>query len=347
MKLTMIAGPLRDKLTKLREEYIRVNDEERARGVNSWDENSKTEKIDRQYRKVQSQIRENYENYLRDNKIPTWAAEELNRYNNNAGKIVDKDIFPYFERFCPTQPIVLYRGLGFKSINGAPFMKKLGIKDPQVGSTGIYKTLKVQSWSSNPEIAEQFAGTFSIVGRDPDSLGVILKTTVTPDQIGIAMSDLPDEILDHIVRFHQKEYLLKGGSYPVEICKLFGEWGGQEGLQIDALIKREMKKLGEKLSQKFGGGTPHKTWNSDPGWSFDLPNKGGNLSLAILDPDHFQCEYNKWNNSDHRPCDTFQFDIKNSSKREFLDLLVTGRIEKIFDELWAGQHEKNPRKKKI
>ena len=196
-----------------------------------------------------------------ENSLPQWVKDEIRRYNRDAGKKLSPGVDEELEKFRPTKPITLYRGLGLHKVDAAGFLRKNKFKSSSVGSKGVYSTGKTQSWTSDKKQAEEFAGLHTIVGRDPDSLGIILKATVNPESIAAPLGSLPENLRKEVLHFDQAEYILKPGKYPAEIAETFGDWENSN-VDVSKALKKVGKELGERLNAKVT-----KTWNKAPGFS--------------------------------------------------------------------------------
>ena len=205
---------------------------------------------------------------LLENEIPDWVCDELNRYNDKAGRRLDKKIEPYMEPFKPKGKTTLYRGLGFDRADGVSILKKLKIKGKE-GDRGSYKTGKVQSWSSSKGIAREFAGQFTFGGYKVEgSLGILLKTTVDPKSIIAPIGNLPKDVMKGCVRFEQDEYLLHPGTYKIEVVELFGNWPSPDDKDPIKVIKD----LRKELPSMFKNVKVTNTWNKAPGFSLEFPD---------------------------------------------------------------------------
>ena len=71
------------------------------------------------------------------------AWEELARYNDAAGRSLDKDVISYFKDYTPENIDILYRGLGFSSVDASKILKKFKIKEMKVGAKIKYQTGKI------------------------------------------------------------------------------------------------------------------------------------------------------------------------------------------------------------
>lgn len=206
---------------------------------------------------------------LLENEIPDWVCDELGRYNDTAGKRVDKSIEPYLEPYKPKSSTILYRGLGFDKADGVSVLKKLKTKGNK-GDKGVYKTGKIQSWSSSESVAREFMGQHGFGGhRMSGSLGILLKIKANPKDIFAPIANLPKDVLKSCVRFQQDEYLLHPGSYKFEIVDLFGEWPSAD----DKDPKKAINDLKKKLPSILGSDIKiEKTWNKAPGFSVTFPS---------------------------------------------------------------------------
>jgi hypothetical protein len=203
----------------------------------------------------------------KDIPIPSWVCQELYRYNDKAGRILSPSVMEYVAQFKPKEDVVLYRGLGFGVAEAISVLNKLRIKDPVVGSIGRYKTGKFQSWTKNRDIAEHFAGEYWITGRDPNSLGIILRATISPEQIAVPFGTLPKSIKNQCMRLEQDEFILQPGIYEAEIIQMLGKWPTkiEKSLDINAIFRG----IGAEIAQQFGGKLT-KNWNKSPGFGIDL-----------------------------------------------------------------------------
>lgn len=196
--------------------------------------------------------------------VADWVCTEIARYNKTAGKIVNPAVIDALKMFRPSGHTVLYRGLGIPKAKAVAFLKKNKLK-AELGAKGVYDTGKRQSWTTDMKEAVRFAGLHTIVGRDPNSLGVVLKTTVAPDQIAMPLGNLPKEMKDKCLHFDQQEYVLEPGKFPVEIVQIFGEWSDVSAVDINAVIKDVSKSIGQAVNGKV-----RKTWNKQTGFAIDL-----------------------------------------------------------------------------
>lgn len=202
--------------------------------------------------------------------IPSFAWEELSRYNLQAGKRLNKNIIDYFQEFKPNHPITVYRGLGFSKAQAITIMKKLRLNKVEVGARGIYQTGKIQSWSVSKEQAQQFVGSFLMGGfRDDSSLGLLLKIEkLFPKDIAIPTAFMDKIYVKKYLAFDQDEILLMPGKYNIVIEEVFGNW--EDSSSFD--IKKEILEIGKKMAQKTGG-VFGKTWNKVPsGFSIHFPD---------------------------------------------------------------------------
>jgi hypothetical protein len=199
--------------------------------------------------------------------IPSWVCQELYRYNDKAGRILSPHVIEYVEQFKPKESVVLYRGLGFGIAEAVSILNKLKIKDPVVGLIGRYKTGKFQSWTRNKDIAEYFAGKYWVSGRDPNSLGIVLKAIISPEQIAVPFGTLPKSVKNQCMRLEQDEFILQPGIYEVEIVKMLGKWPSKMEQSLD--ISKIFKRIGAELAQQFNGALT-KNWEKSPGFGIDL-----------------------------------------------------------------------------
>lgn len=198
--------------------------------------------------------------------VPDWACDELARYNRDAGRKLGLGPDNPFSQFKPSGSTVLYRGLGFDPVDGASILKKMRLK-AQVGATGVYKTGKVQSWTTDEKEAEGFAGKFSIAGRDDASLGLVLKLVARPDDIRVPVGNLPPELKKKCLHFDQNEFLLEPGSYSVQVVNLLGAWPDETGVKTDMAFKKELPAIANDLMTKTGGSGVGRNWNKTPGFA--------------------------------------------------------------------------------
>lgn len=212
--------------------------------------------------------------------VPDWVCDELARYNATAGRKLDPRVAGPLAAYLPTGPTVLYRGLGFEPSEGAAFLKKLKAK-PSEGASGVYKTGKIQSWTTNAKEAENFAGKHSIAGRIAGSLGIVLRAKFDPTDVMVAVELLPPEVKKKCIHFDQNEWLMKPGSYPVEIVKLVGDWKAASSAGDPSKV---IKAAASRALEATGGSGIKKTWNGAPGFAIfyqDLEQDGYVPSLEV------------------------------------------------------------------
>jgi|GEM_PF-6174435 len=271
--------------------------------------------------------------------IPSWACDELSRYNQKAGRKLGFGVDNPFVPFKVKHPVVLYRALGFDQLTGAAFLKKSKLVAKE-GAKGVYKSSKVQSWTSDPSEAEPFAGLHSIAGREEGSLGIILKATVQPDDILIDVEHLPDSVKKNCLHFDQKEYLLAPVSMAVEIHKLLGPWPKDAASATKAGdLKKVLKAASERLKKKTDGASIGRTWNKMTGFSIEYerlkrrsPYDGRELTTAIevsvepsgvvhIEPFRFTFKGGK----------DYGFRLPTSSVSELVDYLASQRFDADYE----------------
>jgi len=187
----------------------------------------------------------------------SWAWDELQRYNLDAGKRLLPGMRKEFEEYLPSSTIKIYRGLGFNASESQKVLKKFKISKPAVGQSGSYQTGTIQSWSTSPKIAEEFAGLFSIAGRDDDSLGIVFEAIVPPDKIEVPIAFIPIELQKKYIRYQQDEILMQPGTYPVKVYKLIGDWESYANFSMTPFIKN-MKEIFQHL---IPGVVIEQVWN--------------------------------------------------------------------------------------
>ncbi len=198
------------------------------------------------------------------NKESAW--QELARYNDSAGRLLNKEVIDYFSEYTPDTINVLYRGLGFAPSEATSILKKLKISEMQKGAKVKYQTGKIQSWTTDEEQAREFMGLHVFGGAlDIYSLGLLIKIThVKKDDVAVPITFLPKADIHKYLKFDQNEVLMQPGSYVAEVVDFFGDWS-----TVD--INAELKMLSINLQSQYGG-TITKTWNKAPGFSIKFDN---------------------------------------------------------------------------
>jgi len=199
--------------------------------------------------------------------IPIWVLDEIKRYNQSAGRMLDTRVSEYFKPFLPTSPTILYRGLGFDIVQMRQILRKFKLT-PTVGERSVYETGKYQSWSSSQNVAKEFMGRFmgGFGGAilDEGSLGLLFKTTVSPEMIAVPIGKLPAPVRAYL-QFDQDEYILKPGSYPVELVDIMGNWTNE--VDLSKIVKETAQSLAQQFNCKL-----ERNWNKTPGFALGFVN---------------------------------------------------------------------------
>lgn len=194
--------------------------------------------------------------------LPQYVCQAVYRYNMEHGHMLSAEYAMFFEKYLPKGKIKLYRGMGFPVVDGPRILNKLKVKN--LGDTGIYKSGKMQSWTTDKKIAEQFAGTFNIAGRNKGSLGIVISITAEPEDIVFPLGNLPEDIKKKCLRYDQQEYIIKPGKYDIKVEEMLGDWPKE-----NTNIKKEYIRIGSNLAKKHDAKLI-KNWNKSPGFGLDF-----------------------------------------------------------------------------
>ncbi len=116
----------------------------------------------------------------------------------------------YSQKVKGKDPVILYRGIREHEVT-------MGIEKHFIDArtVGIYAHGYETSWTTNPCIAECFA--------DSNGKSQIIKYTAKPEDILIDLRYLPDSQRKMLSDVNQSEVILKGGTYKVDVIKLYGD----------------------------------------------------------------------------------------------------------------------------
>lgn len=253
------------------------------------------------------------------------AWKELARYNDSAGKLLNKEVINYFKEFTPEKISVVYRGLGFSPTEAQTIMKKFKISEMKKSAKIKYQTGKIQSWSTDQKQAEEFMGLHVFGGvLDKSSIGVLIKiTNVKKDDVAVPIAYLPKADVRKYLSFDQSEILMQPGSYTAEIVDFFGDWS-----PID--IELELKNLAIALQLQYGG-VIGKTWNKTPGFSLKFDNiytdKKWSPSIEVQVDTDMEVKIEVFANKKIDKQTVF----KNTSKQDVVELIKSKEFLKAFD----------------
>lgn len=192
--------------------------------------------------------------------VPEYVIDALVKYNTTAGKALSKDAYDFLEKhFKPDKALVLYRGMGWDSASIGQ-ASKVFKEQPEVGNKVAYKTPRIQSWTTNRDVAIDFTGRQTIAGKSADSFGVIVRAKIDPKDVIADLRLLPSEAEKQLRFRSQREVLVKPGTIQVTVVKVDGAWAQvfDPGFAktfvktIDDLLSTAGKAHGLKLAKAFG-----------------------------------------------------------------------------------------------
>ncbi|HZJ68855.1 MAG TPA: hypothetical protein VFD28_02475 [Candidatus Eisenbacteria bacterium] len=253
------------------------------------------------------------------------AWKELKRYNDAAGRLLNKKTIDFFKEFTPEKIPTIYRGFGFHPTEARRIMKKFKIGEMKKGAKIKYQTGKIQSWSTDRKQAEEFMG-LHIFGStfDKDSLGVLIKiTNVKKDDVAVPIAYLPKADVRKYLSSDQDEILMQPGNYITEVVDYFGDWS-----PVD--VTSELKSLAIALQLQYGG-TITKTWNKGPGISLNFDNiymdKKWSPSIEVQVDTDMEVRIEVFTNKKIDKQKVF----KNTSKKDVVELIKSKEFLKAFD----------------
>ncbi len=175
--------------------------------------------------------------------MPEWVLDELIRYTNDASKKMNLEVKEWLKKNSPkpSTNTQIYRSFGIELHDWSKYDKTSDaiINEPLKLSKYLYRLTglkkledfkkgefvnvkrgKESSWSHTALISRQFAR-----GLASGSINLLVKYDVSPDEIVIDFTQLPESLKKKFKFRNQNEVILDTGAYKAEIADIWLDEG--------------------------------------------------------------------------------------------------------------------------